>query len=73
MKIELGNMKVVITSGLSADGRGCIKFEKSFEAFDVDRKSIYDVPVQIYFKNSASIDTVIRALEHIKKAMEDEK
>ena len=73
MKIELGDMKVRITSGIASDGRGCITFEKSFEAFDVDGKSIYDVPMQLYFKNIASIDTVIRSLEHIKKVMEDEK
>lgn len=72
MKIELGDMKVVITAGLTSDNKGCIKFEKSFEAYDIHREHIYDVPMIIYFKDKASVDTVIKQLKHIKEVMPDE-
>ena len=72
MKIELGDMKVVITAGLDSDKRGCIKFEKSFKAYDMDREYIYDVPMIICFKDIASVDTVIKQLKYIKEVMQDE-
>ena len=73
MKIELGDMKVIITGGLSSDGKtGCICFEKSFEQYDIHREHIYDVPMQIYFKDKHSIDTVIKQLKYIKGIMPDE-
>lgn len=73
MKIDFGFNKVVITCGLTQEGIGVIRFEKSLKEYDINRKSIYDVPITLYFSNIASIDVVIKALEHVKEVMTNEK
>ena len=74
MILKFGHKKIAIETGITKDNKYMVIFTKVFHpvddvASDEWKKDVCDVPVIMQFDNEESLDTVIRALEIIKRLM----
>ena len=70
MKLEFGNYKILITGGITKDKKGVVRLQKLLHVGDI--KSVYDIPVELVFDTSESIDTLMESLQYARELMYEE-
>lgn len=70
MKLEFGNYKILITAGITKDKKGMVRLQKLLHIGDIE--SVYDIPIDLVFDSSESIDTLMDSLQYAREMMYEE-
>lgn len=70
MKLEFGNYKILITAGSTKDKKGMVRLQKLLHVGDIE--SVYDIPIDLVFDTSESIDTLMDSLQYAREMMYEE-